>query len=192
LRQYRESIFLVGCKNAKSTLAVALVLFMLTSGNEGGAECYTTATKYAQARLIFDEVLAMVKQSPELSKHFRKRKNDLLYEPSFSKMQPLARNSDTLDGLNAHLVLLDEIHGVKDRNLYEVLKQSQTARRQPMLLMLTTAGTTRENVFDDLYSYTAQVADGAIPWRAYSPCPLSHRASRGRGNHGRKIFTRAL
>jgi phage terminase large subunit-like protein len=162
LRKYREGLFLVGRKNGKSTLAAALALYMLTSDNEPGAEIYTAATKYSQARLIFDEVLAMVKQSPDLSKHFRKRKNDLLYEPNFSKMQPLARNSDTLDGLNAHLVLLDELHGVRDRNLYEVLKQSQTARRQPLLLMLTTAGTTRENVFDELYNHAAQVADGAI------------------------------
>ncbi|MDR0813443.1 MAG: terminase large subunit [Oscillospiraceae bacterium] len=169
LRKYREGFFLVGRKNGKSTLAAALALYMLTSDNEGGAEVYTAATKYAQSRLIFDEVLAMVKQSPELSKHFRKRKNDLLYEPNFSKMQPLARNSDTLDGLNAHLVLLDELHAVKDKTLYEVLKQSQTARRQPMLLMLTTAGTTRENVFDDLYTYAVQVADGAITDERFLP-----------------------
>ena len=63
------------------------------------------------------------------SKHFRKRKNDLYYDPAMAKFQPFARNSDTLDGLNAGFVIMDELHGVKDRNLYEVMRQSMSARR---------------------------------------------------------------
>ena len=161
-RQYRESFFLVGRKNGKSTLLAGLALYMLTSDGEGGAEVYSTATKYAQARLLFDEAHNMIKQSPALSKHFRKRKNDLYYEPTMSKFQPLARNSDTLDGLNASFVIMDELHGVKDRNLYEVMRQSMAARRQPLLVMITTAGTVRECIFDDMYTYAASVADGAI------------------------------
>ena len=159
-RQYRESFFLVARKNGKSTLLAGLALYMLTSDGEGGAEVYSTATKYAQARLLFDEAHNMIKQSPALSKHFRKRKNDLYYEPAMSKFQPLARNSDTLDGLNASFVIMDELHGVKDRNLYEVMRQSMAARRQPLLVMITTAGTVRECIFDDMYSHAAQVADG--------------------------------
>ena len=161
-RQYRESFFLVGRKNGKSTLLAGLALYMLTSDGEGGAEVYSTATKYAQARLLFDEAHNMIKQSPALSKHFRKRKNDLYYAPAMAKFQPLARNSDTLDGLNASFVIMDELHGVKDRNLYEVMRQSQSARRQPLMIMITTAGTVRECIFDDMYSYAAGVADGAI------------------------------
>ena len=161
-RQYRESFFLVGRKNGKSTLLAGLALYMLTSDGEGGAEVYSTATKYAQARLLFDEAHNMIKQSPALSKHFRKRKSDLYYESTMSKFQPLARNSDTLDGLNASFVIMDELHGVKDRNLYEVMRQSMAARRQPLLIMITTAGTVRECIFDDMYSYAASVADGAI------------------------------
>jgi len=162
LRQYRESFFLVGRKNGKSTLLAGLALYMLTSDGEGGAEVYSTATKHAQARLLFDEAHNMIKQSPGLSKHFKKRKTDLYYTPSMSKFQPLARNSDTLDGLNASFVVMDELHGVRDRNLYEVMRQSQAARRQPLLIMITTAGTTRENIYDDMYHHAAQVADGAI------------------------------
>ena len=162
LRQYRESFFLVGRKNGKSTLLAGLALYMLTSDGEGGAEVYSTATKYAQARLLFDEAHNMIKQSPELSKHFKKRKTDLYYTPSMSKFQPLARNSDTLDGLNCSFCVMDELHGVRDRNLYEVMRQSQAARRQPLLVMITTAGTVRECIFDDMYSHAAQVADGII------------------------------
>lgn len=162
LRQYRESFFLVGRKNGKSTLLAGLALYMLTSDGEGGAEVYSTATKYAQARLLFDEAHNMIKQSPDLSKHFKKRKTDLYYSPTMSKFQPLARNSDTLDGLNCSFCVMDELHGVRDRNLYEVMRQSQAARRQPLLVMITTAGTVRECIFDDMYSHAAQVSDGVI------------------------------
>jgi phage terminase large subunit-like protein len=139
-----------------------LALYMLTSDGEGGAEVYSTATKYAQARLLFDESHNIIKQSSDLSKHFRKRKSDLYYMPTMSKMQPLSRNSDSLDGLNCSFCIMDELHGVKDRNLYEVMRQSQAARRQPLLIMITTAGTVRECIFDDMYAYATQVADGVI------------------------------
>ena len=169
LRRYREAFFLVGRKNGKSTLLAGLALYMLIADGEGGAEVYSTATKYAQARLLFDECHNMVKQSPELSRHIRKRKSDLYYVPTMSKMQPLSRNSDSLDGLNASFVIMDELHGVKDRNLYEVMRQSQSARRQPLMVMITTAGTVRECIFDDMYNHACEVADGIITDDTFLP-----------------------
>lgn len=169
LRRYREAFFLVGRKNGKSTLLAGLALYMLIADGEGGAEVYSTATKYAQARLLFDECHNMVKQSPELSKHIKKRKTDLYYIPTMSKLQPLSRNSDSLDGLNASFVIMDELHGIKDRNLYEVMRQSQSARRQPLLVMITTAGTVRECIFDDMYSHACDVADGVITDNSFLP-----------------------
>lgn len=169
LRRYREAFFLVGRKNGKSTLLAGLALYMLIADGEGGAEVYSTATKYAQARLLFDECHNMVKQSPELSKHIKKRKTDLYYIPTMSKLQPLSRNSDSLDGLNASFVIMDELHGIKDRNLYEVMRQSQSARRQPLLVMITTAGTVRECIFDDMYSHACDVADGVITDSSFLP-----------------------
>jgi phage terminase large subunit-like protein len=169
LRRYREAFFLVGRKNGKSTLLAGLALYMLIADGEGGAEVYSTATKYAQARLLFDECHNMVKQSPELSKHIRKRKSDLYYIPAMSKLQSLSRNSDSLDGLNASFVIMDELHGVKDRNLYEVMRQSQAARRQPLLVMITTAGTVRECIFDDMYNHACEIADGVIADNTFLP-----------------------
>ena len=169
LRRYREAFFLVGRKNGKSTLLAGLALYMLIADGEGGAEVYSTATKYAQARLLFDECHNMVKQSPELSRHMKKRKSDLYYVPGMSKLQPLSRNSDSLDGLNASFVIMDELHGVKDRNLYEVMRQSQSARCQPLLVMITTAGTVRECIFDDMYNHACAVADGAITDDTFLP-----------------------
>lgn len=169
LRRYREAFFLVGRKNGKSTLLAGLALYMLIADGEGGAEVYSTATKYAQARLLFDECHNMIKQSPALSKHIRKRKSDLYYLPTMSKLQPLSRNSDSLDGLNASFVIMDELHGVKDRNLYEVMRQSQSARREPLLVMITTAGTVRECIFDDMYNHACEVADSVISDETFLP-----------------------
>lgn len=162
IRRYRETMFYVARKNGKSTMLSGLALYMLIADNEAGAEVYSVASKRDQARIVFDEVLNMVKQSPDLIQILKKRKSDLYFPLTFSKMQPLGKNSDTLDGLNSHLVIMDELHSIKDRNLYEVMKQSQSARRQPLLIMITTAGTIRECIFDDMYKYACGVADGTI------------------------------
>ena len=161
-RRYRETMLYVARKNGKSTLLSGLALYCLIADGEAGAEVYSAASKKDQAKLVYNEALNMVKQSSELAAITKKRKSDLYFSLSFSKMQPLGRNSDTLDGLNASLVIIDELHSIKDRNTYEVLKQSQSARRQPLLVTITTAGTVRECIFDDLYKYACDVCDGTV------------------------------
>lgn len=162
LRKYKETFFLVGRKNGKSTLLSGLSLYMLTADKEPGAEVYSIATKKDQAKIIFNESLNMVKQSPELRKLLKKRKTDLYFSNTMSKFEPLGKNSDSFDGLNSHMVVMDELHAVKDRNLYEVMKQSMSARRQPLLVMITTSGTVQGCIYDDMYEYASKVADGII------------------------------
>lgn len=169
LRRYKESMFYVSRKNGKSTMLSGIAAYMLVADGEAGAEIYSCATKKDQAKLVFDETLNMIKQSPYLSKHIKKRKSDLYFPITMSKFQPLGKNSDTLDGLNAHCVIIDELHGVKDRNLYEVMKQSQSARRQPLLIMITTAGTVRECIFDDMYEYACNIVDGTFEDDTFLP-----------------------
>ncbi|MBB6692325.1 terminase large subunit [Cohnella xylanilytica] len=169
LRRYRESLFYVARKNGKSTMLAGIAAYMMVADGEGGAEVYSTATKRDQARILFDETHNMIKQSPDLSKHIKKRKSDLYFPLTMSKFQPLGKNSNTLDGLNAHCVIMDELHGVTDRNLYEVMKQSQSARRQPLLIMITTAGTVRECIFDDMYAYAVNVVDGKFQDDSFLP-----------------------
>lgn len=168
-RKYREAFFMVARKNGKSTMLAGIALYMLLADGEAGAEVYSVATKKDQAKIIFDEVCHMVSQSPYLRKHIKKRKTDLYFSAAMSKMQALGKNSDTLDGLNSSCVIIDELHGIKDRNLYEVMRQSQSARRQPLLVMITTAGTVRECIFDDMYSYACKVADGVITDPTFLP-----------------------
>lgn len=169
LRRYRESLFYVARKNGKSSLLAGIALYMMIADGEGGAMIYSTATKKDQAALIFEETHNMVKQSPDLSRHIKKRKTDLYFPATLSSFKPLGKNSDTLDGLNAHCVIMDELHGVKDRNLYEVMKQSMSARRQPLLIMITTAGFIRESIFDDMYSYACGIVDGIFQDDTFLP-----------------------
>lgn len=169
LRKYKESLLLMARKNGKSTLLAGIALYMLIGDKEAGAEVYSVATKKDQARLIFDEVCNMVSQSPELRRFIKKRKSDLYSALTMSKFMPLGKLSDTLDGLNSHLVIIDELHAVKDRNLYDVMRQSMSARRQPLLIMITTAGTVRASVYDDLYDYASKIVDNVITDETFLP-----------------------
>src|SRR5690606_37140632 len=128
----------------------------------GGAEAYCVATKLDQARIVFSEAVNMVSQSPALRKHLKKRKTDLYFPVAFGKFAPLASESKSLDGFNSHCVINDEMHAIKDRNLYDVMRQSMAARPQPLLAMITTAGFVRECIYDDIYDYACRVLDGVV------------------------------
>lgn len=168
-RRYRETMFLVGRKNGKSTLLAAIALYLLIADYEGAAEIYSVATKKDQARKVLTEAVNMVKQSPELRAVLSKRRNDLFFPATASTFEALASDSNTLDGLNSHAVIIDELHAIKDRNLYEVMKQSTSSRRQPLVIMITTAGTVRESVFDSLYQIACDVADGKMNEPTFLP-----------------------
>ena len=111
----------------------------------------------------------MVKQSPELRAVLKKRRNDLFFPATASTFEALASDSNTLDGLNSHAVIIDELHAIRDRNLYEVMKQSTSSRRQPLVIMITTAGTVRESVFDSLYQIACDIADGKMKEPTFLP-----------------------
>ena len=162
LRRFRECNDFRGRKNGKSVEQSALGLYHLIFDHEGGAEVYCVATKLDQAKRVFDESVNMVHQSKALSMNLKKRKTDLYFAPRFSVFRPLATDSNTLDGLNASCVIMDELHAIKDRHLYDVMKRSQSARRQPMFLIITTAGTVRDNIYDEIYGHASAVADGTI------------------------------
>ncbi len=168
-RRFRETMFLVGRKNGKTTLMAGIALYLLTADYEGAAEIYSVATKKDQARKALTEAVNMIKQSPELRAVLKKRRNDVYFAATSSKFEALASDSNTLDGLNSHGVIIDELHAIRDRNLYEVMKQSTSSRRQPIIVMITTAGTVRECIFDDMYEYACRVADGEEVDEAFLP-----------------------
>lgn len=162
-RRFTEALLCIGRKGGKSTLAACILLYLFVA--EGQADVFTAATKLDQASLIFEEALHMVEQSPYLRKRIRKRRSDMYIAATRSKFKPLGRNSNTMDGLNASAICVDELHGLdgaNGRNLYEVLKQSQSARASSVFLMTTTAGTVRGGVFDDMYQLATGIIDGTI------------------------------
>lgn len=169
LRRYKETFFLVARKNGKSCMLSTILLYMMIADNEGGAEVYTIASKKDQARITFSEAHNMVSQSKHLGKIIKKRKTDLYCNANFSKMEALASESNTLDGLNSHCVVIDELHTIEDQGLYEVMKQSMSARSQPLMVLITTAGTVRENIFDTMYEYASNIVNGSITDERFLP-----------------------
>ncbi len=162
LRKYKKAIFFVARKNGKSVLDSAIANYMLTKDNEGGAEIYSVATKKEQSKIVWEESRKMIKKSPSLSKRIRCLIGGIYYDATDSVFRALASDSNSLDGLNAHLVIADEVHAWKDKNLLDVMFDSMSARTQPLLLETSTMGTIRQNVFDIEYDYAAQVIDGAV------------------------------
>ena len=161
-RKYRKVIFFVARKNGKSVLDSAIATYMLTADKEGGAEIYSVATKRDQSKIVWEESKKMIRKSPELAKRIRCLVGGIYYDKNDSFFRALASDSNSLDGLNSHLVIADEVHAWKDKNLLDVMYDSMSAREQPMLLETSTMGTIRQNVFDIEYDYASQVIDGTI------------------------------
>ena len=162
LRKYKKVIFFVARKNGKSVLDSAIATYMLTKDNEGGAEIYSVATKREQSKIVWEESKRMIKKSPILAKRIRCLIGGIYYDSNDSFFRALASDSNSLDGLNAHLVIADEVHAWKDKNLLDVMYDSMSARTQPILLETSTMGTIRQNVFDIEYDYASQVVDGTV------------------------------
>lgn len=161
-RRFSEILWIMGRKNGKSVLLSALSLYMLIGDHEGGSEVDCVASKKDQAKIVFNEARNMVAQSPDLSRYIRKRKTDMYCDLNFGVFQPLSSDSNTLDGLNPHCAVIDELHSIKDRNLYDVVKQANYSRKQPILFMITTSGFNRGGIYDSMYQYAEQVINGDI------------------------------
>lgn len=149
-------------QNGKTSLLSAALIDMLVNDGEGRPQCVTAATTRDQAMLSFTAAHAMVRQSPMLTKHIRKRMNDLYFPPNMGYIKALASNTNSLDGLDLHCCVIDELAAIKDRNTYDLLKQAMGARRQPLLFCITTNGFVRENIFDAQYEYATKWLDGRI------------------------------
>ena len=160
-RKYRESLLIVGKKNGKSLLASIVGLYMLTADGEMGPEVYAVASKKDQSKIIWLEAKRMVRKSPALTKRVRSLVAELDTDFNDGVFKPLASDSDTLDGLNIHCVLMDEIHQWKQgKALYDIMADGVSAREQPLVYMTSTAGTIREDIYDQKYDEAEMVING--------------------------------
>lgn len=161
LRKYRESLLIVGKKNGKSLLASIVGLYMLMADGEPGPEVYAVATKKDQSKIIWLEAKRMIRKSPALSKRAKTLVAEIDTEYNDGVFKPLASDSDTLDGLNVHCVLMDEIHQWKQgKALYDIMADGVAAREQPLDYITSTAGTIREDIYDQKYEEAEMVING--------------------------------
>ena len=162
LRQYNECLIIEGRKNGKTTETAAVSIDLLMNDGEGSPQIYNLATMLDQAKLGFNAAHKMIKQSPELSALVKKRVADLYFPYNMGYIKALASNSNSLDGLDTHAAIIDELAAIKDRDIYDLVKQSMGARKQPLLFCITTNGYVRESIFDAQYEYASNVLNGTV------------------------------
>ena len=160
-RQYREAILIVGKKNGKSLLASGVGLYLQLADGEPGPEVYAVATKRDQAKIIWQEAKRMVQKSPALRKRTRCLVGEIDSDYNDGVFKPLASDSDTLDGPNIHGAMMDELHQWKNgRALYDITADGVTAREQPLIFITSTAGTIREDIYDEKYEEAERIING--------------------------------
>lgn len=158
-RRFRTVYWEVARKNAKSTLLSAIALYMLVADGEEGAEVYSAATTHKQAKIVWEAAKSMVLRAPGMKQHFgieTNAKNIHVIEHA-ARFEPLHSQGETLDGLNVHCAINDELHAHKKRDLYDVLETATGSRTQPLILNITTAGTNRAGICYELRTYVVKL-----------------------------------
>ncbi|MBS4188643.1 terminase large subunit [Bacillus sp. FJAT-49705] len=161
-RRFREGLIFIGRKNGKTTMISGLSNYAVSKDNEPGARVYVLANTKQQASELFDESRAMVQKSPQLRKHLRENQKGIFYDKTQSKIEPRASDSKKLDGLNTHLGIFDEIHEFKNFKLINVIKKSRGARKQPMIVYITTAGYQLEGPLVEYFEIGSDVLEGIV------------------------------
>ena len=164
LRRFRRSYEEIARKNAKSTRGAGRMLYLLTADGEPGSHCYSAATTGDQAREVFDVARNMSLREPEFLQRFGVDvgKHDITVPTTASSFKPLNAEGSTLDGLNVHGGLVDEVHAHKRRDLWDVLDTATGARSQALLSAITTAGTNRAGICYELRDYTCKVLQRVV------------------------------
>lgn len=166
-RRFRTGYLEIARKNTKTTFAAGVGLYLAFVEGEAGAEVYSAAVKRDQAKISHRDATEMVKRSPELTKMIGVHRDNLHQHSSGSKFEPLASDYNSLDGLNVHGVIADELHAWKGSGLWGVLKTATGSREQPLMLAITTAGIDQYGVCYQQRSYVTQILKGVVEDDAY-------------------------
>lgn len=139
-RRFNKMYWQVARKNAKSQTLALILLFLLFADGESSAECYCSATKQDQARIVYDEAEAMVRQCLP-KKAWKIAYHRINHLKSGSMMRAMSKEDKKLgDGYNPHGASIDEYHAHETTEIYDVLDSGMGARTQPLLCIITTAG----------------------------------------------------
>jgi len=164
IRVWREVVIIVGRKNGKSLLASAIIAYMAYMDGEPGANIYCLAPKLEQANIVYNAFFQMIQKADELADLSKKRRSDIYISESNTTIKPLAFNAKKSDGFNPHLVVNDEIaswRGEGGLKQYEVMKSALGARRQPLILSISTAGYENAGIYDELYKRATSFLKGS-------------------------------
>lgn len=171
-RHFREVFVVIARKNGKTLLAAAIAAYCTFLDGEYGGEIYFAAPKLEQAGLCFNAYYQMILQEPELSAMAKKRRTDIYIAHSNTTAKPIAFSAKKSDGFNISLVVADEVAswaGDQGLKFYEVLNSSLGARRQPILLSITTAGYIADGIYDELMKRSTRVLLGDSKERRLLP-----------------------
>lgn len=170
-RRFRRGYIEVPKKNGKSTLFSGLSLYLLVGDNEPGAEIYSAAVDRDQASIVYGEAAHMVDESPDLSRRLKvvRSTKRIVYHRTRSFYKALSADVPAKEGLNAHAVLIDELHAQRTRELWDTLRYAGASRRQPLQLAITTAGYDRHSICWEQHDYALKVLDGTIEDTSFFP-----------------------
>lgn len=161
-RRYRRAHFWIPKKNGKSLIAAGLGVFLLGFDGEPGAEVYSAAGNEQQAKLVFDEAKKMVHASPLLSEDFETYTKSIAHPFTLSKYEVLSAKPGTKHGFNVHGVIIDEVHEFKSRDLYDFLASGTGSRRQPLEVVISTAGADVGSFGYELWELAHKLRDGIL------------------------------
>lgn len=164
VRRFSVCYLEVARKNAKSTLTAGISLYCLCCEGEAGPQVLTAATTFDQAKKVFHPAKRMVEKLPELQEAFGLTPwaKSITSADNGGYMQPIHAKSKTQDGHNPHLVTMDELHAHEDRGLWDVMRSSFGARRNPLLFAITTAGFNLHGVCYDQRTLAAKILAGEV------------------------------
>ncbi|NEX63451.1 terminase large subunit [Noviherbaspirillum galbum] len=168
-RKYRTAFIMIPRKAGKSTLAAGIANYLLFADGEPGAEVYSAAADREQAAIVFEMAKGMVDASAALRTRSRSFKRSIIVGSTNSSYKVLSSDAYTKHGLSAHGIVVDEVHALPNRELWDVLTTSTGARRQPLTVAITTAGYDRNSLCYELYDYAVKVRDGVIEDEAFLP-----------------------
>lgn len=152
-RQFREAVVIMARKQGKTLFASAIIAYMVYLDGEYGAKVYCLAPKLEQANIVYDNFYQMLRKEPELDDLAKKRRSDIYVQDFNTSIKPIAFNAKKSDGFNPQLVVCDEIaswQGDAGLKQYEVMKSALGARRQPLVLSISTAGYVNDGIYDEL------------------------------------------
>lgn len=161
-RRFRIAYEKVARKNGKTTKGAVVANYGLLADGEGGPRVYSAATKREQAAELYDAAVAMLEQSPALFRMVRKYSTRVVSPAKRGRLQALSKDHKSMDGLNVHYGLIDELHAHPNSAVWDVIKSARGARKQPLIYSITTEGFLTDGVDADVHEYAAKVLDGVV------------------------------